>query len=39
MQGWKMRKYPGSKMSYVNEVQSKKFVKLEPGSLNEHMGH
>lgn len=39
MQGWAMRKYPGSRMSYVQEIQSKTFVKLEPQSLNSHMGH
>lgn len=39
MKGWSMRKYPGSRMSYVNEIQSEKFVTLEPQSLNSHMGH
>lgn len=39
MQGWAMRKYPGSRMSYVQEIQSKTFVKLEPQGLNSHMGH
>ena len=37
MLGWKMRKYPGSRMSYTKEIQSKKFVKLEPNSLQDHM--
>ncbi|GGA45271.1 gluconate 2-dehydrogenase subunit 3 family protein [Psychrobacillus lasiicapitis] len=39
MQGWAMRKYPGSRMSYVKEIQSETFVKLDPQGLNSHMGH
>jgi gluconate 2-dehydrogenase gamma chain len=39
MQGWKMKNYPGTRMAYVNEVKSKKFVQLEPTSLQSHMGH
>lgn len=39
MQGWKMRKYPGSYMAYINEIQNDKFVELKPQSLRDHMGH
>lgn len=39
MIGWSMRKYPGSRMQYVNEIQDEKFIELEPQSLNSHMGH
>lgn len=39
MQGWAMRKYPGTRMQYVDEVQSKEFVELKPESLHSHMGH
>jgi len=39
MIGWSMRKYPGSRMNYVEEIQDQKFVKLEPQGLNSHMGH
>lgn len=39
MQGWAMRKYPGTRMAYVDEVQSEEFVELEPQSLQSHMGH
>ena len=39
MIGWSMRKYPGSRMNYVQEIQSEKFVKLDPQGLNSHMGH
>lgn len=36
MQGWKMKEYPGSQMSYTNQIESKDFVKMEPKALNEH---
>lgn len=39
MQGWAMRKFPGSRMNFNNEVVSKEFVELEPQSLQNHMGH
>ncbi|MGM0901163.1 MAG: gluconate 2-dehydrogenase subunit 3 family protein [Bacillota bacterium] len=39
MQGWKMKRYPGTRMSYVKEIQSKEFIELEPNSLKDHMGH
>lgn len=39
MQGWAMRKFPGSRMNFNNEVVSKEFVELEPQSLQSHMGH
>lgn len=39
MEGWAMRKYPGTRMNYVNEVKSKEFVELKPESLTSHMGH
>lgn len=39
MEGWAMRKYPGSRMAYIQEIQKEDFVKLEPQGLNSHMGH
>lgn len=39
MEGWAMRKYPGSRMAYVKEIQQDKFVELPPQGLNNHMGH
>ena len=39
MLGWSMRKYPGSRMQYVNEIQDEKYITLEPQGLNSHMGH
>ncbi|HZG14220.1 MAG TPA: gluconate 2-dehydrogenase subunit 3 family protein [Candidatus Bathyarchaeia archaeon] len=39
MQGWKMRNYPGTQMSYANIIEKDEFVKMEPKSLHDHMGH
>ncbi|MBP2078828.1 gluconate 2-dehydrogenase subunit 3 family protein [Oceanobacillus polygoni] len=39
MEGWAMRKFPGSRMNFNNEVVSKEFIELEPESLQSHMGH
>lgn len=38
MDGWKMRNYPGSQMSYM-DVIAKDFTVIPPKSLREHMGH
>ncbi|RNC97339.1 gluconate 2-dehydrogenase subunit 3 family protein [Lysinibacillus halotolerans] len=37
MKGWAMRKYPGSRMQYVNEIQSDEFIELKPEGLSSHM--
>lgn len=36
MDGWRMKEYPGSQMSYTNQIDKKDFVKMEPKALNEH---
>ncbi|MDY0394017.1 gluconate 2-dehydrogenase subunit 3 family protein [Virgibacillus halophilus] len=36
MQGWKMKEFPGSQMSYTDKIESKDFIKMEPKALNEH---
>lgn len=36
MQGWVMRKYPGSQMSYT-QIMDKEFTVLEPKSLRDHL--
>lgn len=38
MAGWKMRNYPGSQMAYANIIE-KDFQKIDPQSLQNHMGH
>lgn len=37
MQGWKMRKYPGNQMSYLNIMDKDQFVAMEPLSLHDHL--
>ncbi|WP_240647732.1 gluconate 2-dehydrogenase subunit 3 family protein [Paenibacillus nanensis] len=37
MDGWRMRNYPGAQMSYANVID-KDFTKMEPTSLQAHMG-
>ncbi|WP_077324877.1 gluconate 2-dehydrogenase subunit 3 family protein [Virgibacillus siamensis] len=36
MEGWKMKDFPGSQMSYLNRIGSKKFIKIKPKSLGDH---
>ncbi|WP_337018258.1 gluconate 2-dehydrogenase subunit 3 family protein [Oceanobacillus massiliensis] len=36
MEGWKMKEYPGSIMSYINEIESEDFVEMDPQSLSNH---
>ncbi|WP_066071797.1 gluconate 2-dehydrogenase subunit 3 family protein [Neobacillus soli] len=38
MDGWKMRKYPGSQMAYT-DIIDKDFKKINPQSLKSHMNH
>ncbi len=37
MIGWKMKSYPGSKMSYLAEIDSEEFYTEPPESLQAHM--
>ncbi|BDH62032.1 oxidoreductase [Lysinibacillus sp. PLM2] len=36
LEGWKMKRYPGSQMSYVNIIEKDEFVEMEPKSLSDH---
>ncbi|MFF2886431.1 gluconate 2-dehydrogenase subunit 3 family protein [Paenibacillus sp. NPDC057967] len=36
MEGWRMRSYPGSQMSYLNIID-KDFTQIEPSSLQAHL--
>jgi len=38
MDGWKMKNYPGSQMAYA-DIIDKKFKKVKPQSLQNHMNH
>lgn len=37
MAGWKMKEYPGSQMSYKNEIEEEDFIEMEPQALNSHL--
>ncbi|TFB25085.1 gluconate 2-dehydrogenase subunit 3 family protein [Filobacillus milosensis] len=37
MDGWRMKEFPGSQMSYLNEIESEEFVQIEPQSLYKHL--
>lgn len=39
MEGWRMKEYPGPRMSYANEVASEKFIVLEQQSLRNYQGN
>ncbi|MFE5320366.1 gluconate 2-dehydrogenase subunit 3 family protein [Paenibacillus sp. NPDC056579] len=39
MMGWKMKNYPGNQMSYLDVIDKKEFVKMEPQSLRDHLSH
>lgn len=36
MQGWKMKEYPGPRLGYLNEIEKKDFIKMEPQSLRDY---
>jgi len=36
MAGWKMKEYPGSQMSYLNEIENEDFIEMEPNALTSH---
>jgi gluconate 2-dehydrogenase gamma chain len=38
MDGWKMKKYPGSQMAYT-DIIDKDFKEVKPQSLKSHMNH
>lgn len=35
MDGWRMKGFPGHKMSYLNEIGSEEFIELEPESISD----
>ncbi|MFK2825957.1 gluconate 2-dehydrogenase subunit 3 family protein [Bacillus sp. B190/17] len=37
MAGWKMKGFPGSQMSYLDKIEAKDFLEIEPNSLHSHM--
>ncbi|WP_449354172.1 gluconate 2-dehydrogenase subunit 3 family protein [Virgibacillus natechei] len=39
MDGWKMKEFPGSKMSYIQELDSEEFIEMDPDALRSHTSH
>lgn len=39
MEGWKMKEYPGSQMSYASDIEDKDFKKIKPKSLSTHINN
>ncbi|UJL48200.1 gluconate 2-dehydrogenase subunit 3 family protein [Virgibacillus sp. NKC19-16] len=37
MEGWVMKEYPGTYMSYLNEIEEEGFIEKEPKALGSHM--
>ena len=36
MEGWRMKNFPGNQMTYLAQIEDKKFQKIEPTSLGNH---
>ncbi len=39
MMGWKMKEYPGPRMSYLDVIEEEDFIVMEPESLRQYQGH
>lgn len=39
MEAWKMKEYPGPIMSFLDQIQEKEFIVMEPRSLRNYQGH
>nr|WP_210470525.1 gluconate 2-dehydrogenase subunit 3 family protein [Sporosarcina sp. 6E9] len=39
MMGWRMKEYPGPRMSYLDTIEDEEFIKMEPESLRDYQGH
>lgn len=37
MEAWKMKNFPGSQMSYIDRIESEKFIEIEPKALKDHL--
>ena len=38
MMGWKMKEYPGPRMSYLDQIQDEEFIVMEQESLRDYQG-
>lgn len=39
MDAWKMKEYPGPRMSWLDKIEEEEFLTLEPESLRNYQGH
>lgn len=39
MAGWKMKEYPGPRMSYLEDIEKTDFIVMAPESLRNYQGH
>ncbi len=39
MDGWRMKEYPGPRMSYLQDIEQTDFIVMEPESLRNYQGH
>jgi gluconate 2-dehydrogenase gamma chain len=39
MDGWKMKGFPGHQMAYINQIENKDFVEIEPKSISSMTQH
>lgn len=37
MDGWRMKEFPGSQMSYLQQIESEEFIEYEPSPLKDHL--
>lgn len=37
MDAWKMKEFPGSRMSYLGKIGTEKFIEMKPKSLGDHL--
>lgn len=39
MDAWRMKEYPGARMSFYNDIEVEEFLVMEPESLRNYQGH
>lgn len=39
MEAWRMKEYPGPRMSYLQDIETEEFIVMEPESLRNYQGH
>lgn len=39
MEGWRMKEFPGPRMSYLQDIEKEDFIVMKPESLRSYQGH